>query len=186
MSAYSSRPVPASSAPPLWARILLGVVFIVAGILVLGDLTLATLISTLFIGAMAIAAGAFEIVHAFWTKGWGGFVWQILLGAAYIVIGLVLVTQPVGGALVLTWVLGVVFVASGIARLYVGFRNRGNVGWLLALSGLLGVVAGVVILVQWPMTGLWVIGFLLGVDLVLHGIGWLVFARSVRVSALPA
>jgi uncharacterized membrane protein HdeD (DUF308 family) len=81
---------------PLWARILLGIVFIVAGAFVLGDLALATLISTIFIGAMAIAAGAFEIVHSFWTKGWGGFLWQIFLGLAYIVIGFILLTQPVG------------------------------------------------------------------------------------------
>ena len=43
------------------------------GILVLGDIMLVTLISTIFIGWVSIFAGAFEIVHAFWTKGWGGF-----------------------------------------------------------------------------------------------------------------
>jgi uncharacterized membrane protein HdeD (DUF308 family) len=186
MTAYSDRPTADASPPPLWARILLGIVFIGAGVLVLGDLAVATLISTIFIGAMAIAAGAFEIVHAFWTKGWGGFLWQILLGLAYIVIGFVLFTQPVGGALALTWVLGVVFVASGVARAYVGVRNWAQAGWLLLISGLLGVFAGVVILVGWPVTGLWVIGFLLGVDLVLHGVGWLVFARRPVLGARMA
>ena len=186
MTAYSDRPTADASTPPLWARILLGIVFIGAGVLVLGDLAVATLISTIFIGAMAIAAGAFEIVHAFWTKGWGGFLWQILLGLAYIVIGFVLFTQPVGGALALTWVLGVVFVASGVARAYVGVRNWAQAGWLLLISGLLGVFAGVVILVGWPVTGLWVIGFLLGVDLVLHGVGWLVFARQPVLGARMA
>ena len=61
------------SSPPTWVRILLGVVLILAGLFVLGDVTLATLVSTMFIAAMAIVAGAFEIIHAFWTKGWGGF-----------------------------------------------------------------------------------------------------------------
>jgi uncharacterized membrane protein HdeD (DUF308 family) len=183
MTAYSDRSMADRSAPPLWARILLGIVFIVAGAFVLGDLALATLISTIFIGAMAIAAGAFEIVHSFWTKGWGGFLWQIFLGLAYIVIGFILLTQPVGGALVLTWVLGIVFVASGIARAYVGVRNRAQSGWLLLISGLLGIFVGLVILVGWPATGLWVIGFLLGIDLVLHGVGWLVFARPPAVGA---
>jgi uncharacterized membrane protein HdeD (DUF308 family) len=183
MTAYSNRPMADDSAAPLWARILLGIVFIVAGAVILGDLALATLISTLFIGAVAIAAGAFEIIHSFWTKGWGGFLWQILLGLAYIVIGFILLTQPVGGALALTWVLGVVFVASGIARAYVGVRNRAQAGWLLLISGLLGIFAGLVILVGWPATGLWVIGFLLGIDLVLHGVGWLVFARPPGMGA---
>jgi uncharacterized membrane protein HdeD (DUF308 family) len=151
-------------------------------------LALATLISTIFIGATALVAGVFEIVHAFWTKGWGGFLWQILLGLAYIVIGFVLMSQPVGGALALTWVLGIVFLASGIVRALVGIRNGTQAGWLLVVSGVLGVIAGLVILIGWPVTGLWVIGFLLGVDLVLHGVGWLVFAGQppVRISPLSA
>ena len=94
------------TAPPTWVRILLGVVLVLAGIFVLGDIALATLISTLFIGAMAIVAGAFEIIHAFWTKGWGGFVWQIILGVLYVAFGIVLLNQPVSGALLLTYILG--------------------------------------------------------------------------------
>ena len=46
----------------------------------------------------------------------------------------------------------------------------------MLLSGIFGVLAGVVILTGWPMTGLWVIGFLLGVDLIVHGLGWLAYA----------
>jgi uncharacterized membrane protein HdeD (DUF308 family) len=176
MTAFSDRPMTGESTLPLWVRILLGIVLIIAGIFVLGDVVLATLISTIFIGAMAVVAGGFEIVHAFWTKGWGGFIWQILLGLAYIVIGLILFRQPVGGALVLTWVLGVVFLASGLARVFLGFRTWGQSGWLLLLSGVFGVIAGLIVLFGWPVTGLWVIGFLVGVDLIAHGVGWLVFA----------
>ena len=183
MTAHSDRPMVGASSPSLWVRILLGIVFIVLGVFVLGDLALATLISTLFIGAMAVAAGAFEIVHSFWTKGWGGFLWQILLGLAYIVIGFVLFTQPVRGALALTWVLGAVFVASGIARTYVSIRNWTQAGWLLLISGLLAIVVGLYILIGWPASGLWVIGFLLGIDLVFHGVGWLGFARQPALGA---
>src|SRR5215470_20371717 len=95
----------AISPPPKWVRILLGLVLIGAGLFVLGDVVLATLISTIFIGWMAIVAGAFEIVHAFWTKGWGGLVWQLMLGALYLAFGIILVSQPVTGALTLTYVL---------------------------------------------------------------------------------
>ena len=77
----------AISTPPAWVRVLLGVVLILAGIFVLGDVALATIVSTMFIGYTAIVAGAFEIIHAFWTKGWGGFIWQIVLGILYIAFG---------------------------------------------------------------------------------------------------
>jgi uncharacterized membrane protein HdeD (DUF308 family) len=43
-------------------------------------------------------------------------------------------------------------------------------------SGLFGVLAGLVILTGFPMTGLWVLGLLLGIDLLSHGIGWLTLA----------
>src|ERR1700753_3126335 len=99
--------------PPLCLCILLGIVMIVAGFFVLGDVMLFTLISTIFIGWMAIFTGAFEIIHAFWTKGWGGFAWQGLLGILYVVFGFMLVTQPVTSALILTYVLGLVLLVSG-------------------------------------------------------------------------
>ena len=79
-------------APSFWICVLLGIVMIGAGILVLGDIMLVTLISTIFIGWVSIFTGAFEIVHAFWTKGWGGFLWQVLLGVLYIAFGAVLVS----------------------------------------------------------------------------------------------
>ena len=164
-------------APPTWLRILLGVVLILGGIFILGDLVVATIISAMFIGVIAIVAGAFEIVHAFWTKGWGGFLWHIVLGALYIVFGLVVLRQPVSGALILTFALGLIILASGVVRIFVAFRNWSELGWIMLISGVFGVLAGLVIVAGWPATGLWVLGFLLGIDLIVHGVAWLVYGR---------
>src|SRR5205807_1016701 len=85
-----------------------------------GAVMVVTVISTIFIGWVSIFAGAFEIVHAFWTKGWGGFVWQVLLGILYIAFGVVLVSQPLASALILTYVLGLVLLISGFVRILLG------------------------------------------------------------------
>jgi uncharacterized membrane protein HdeD (DUF308 family) len=164
------------STPPFWVCVLLGIVMIVAGFLVLGDVVLVTVISTMFIGMMSIVAGAFEIIHAFWTKGWGGFLWQVLLGILYVAFGVVLVSQPVASALILTYVLGLLLLISGFLRIFLGFSHWREAGWIMLLSGVFGVLAGLVILTGFPMTGLWVLGFLLGVDLITHGLGWLTYA----------
>ncbi len=161
---------------PTWVRVLLGIVLIIAGVVVLGDVVLATVISTILIGIVAIVGGVFEIIHAFWTKGWGGFIWQIILGLLYVVAGIYLVTSPVSGALALTWIIAIVLLASGVVRLVVGFQHWSSGGWLLVLSGVFGIVAGLIILTGWPTSGLWVIGFLLGIDLIFSGVGWLVHA----------
>lgn len=161
---------------PTWLRLLLGFALILGGVFVLGNVALATLVSTLIIGITAIVVGAFEIIHAFWTKGWGGFLWQLLLGGLYIIFGWMVVSQPVAGAMVLTWVLGVVFVASGIVRLIVAFTHWSEAGWLMLISGVFGILAGLIVLIGWPATGIWVLGLLLAIDLISHGAAWLAYA----------
>ena len=163
-------------APPVWICALLGIVMIGAGVVALSDVVFATLISVKLIGFTAIAAGAFEIVHAFWTKGWGGFLWQILLGALYVSFGFVLLTQPASGALVLTYLLGAVLLASGVIRCMLSFAHWQQGGWMMLISGLLGLLAGVLILSGFPTISLWALGFLLGIDLISHGLAWLLYA----------
>lgn len=177
MSSSVSRPPTAAFAPPpIWMRVLLGVVLILAGIIVLGDVVAATIISAIFIGVMAIIAGGFEIVHALWTKGWGGFLWQIFLGILYLAFGFVLISQPVSGAVLLTYVLGLLLFVSGLVRVFLGLTHWGEAGWIMLLSGLLGLVAGLIILARWPASGLWILGLVLGIDLISHGIARLTVA----------
>ncbi|MEH2481832.1 uncharacterized membrane protein HdeD (DUF308 family) [Nitrobacteraceae bacterium AZCC 2146] len=170
--------------PPLWVCTLLGIIMIAAGIVALGDVVFATMISVKLIGLTAIAAGAFEIGHAFWTKGWGGFLWQIVLGALYVAFGLVLLTQPASGALILTYLLGAFLLASGVIRCVLSFAHWERNGWMMLISGIFGALAGALILFGFPTISLWALGFLLGVDLISHGLAWLLHAlESVRRTA---
>ncbi|MEN3374709.1 MAG: hypothetical protein V7604_64 [Hyphomicrobiales bacterium] len=164
------------SVPPTWARYLLGFFLILAGLFVLGDIVAATIISTMFIGIVAVAAGVLEIINAFWTKKWGGFVWQILLGILYVAFGAALFTQPVSSALMLTYFLGLLLLMSGLVRVLLSFSHWREAGWLMLLSGAFGVLAGLVVLTGFPKTGLWVLGLVLGIDLISHGAAWLTYA----------
>lgn len=169
---------------PLWVCALLGIAMIAAGIFALADVAFANIISVKLIGLTAIAAGAFEIMHAFWTRGWGGFRWQIVLGALYLAFGLLLLTQPSSGALILTYFLGAVLLASGAVRCLVSFAHWRQNGWMMLISGIFGLVAGALILFSFPTISVWILGFLLGVDLISHGLAWLLYAvQSVRRTA---
>lgn len=180
MASYNEATASDVPVPPTWMRLLLGIVMIGAGILVLGDVVLASLISAKFIGAMAMVAGAYEIVHAFWTKGWGGFIWQLVLGVLYLVFGFTIFTQPAAGALALTFVLGLILVGSGAVRIFLALRYWGDRSLLMLVSGVFGVIAGLIILSGWPITGLWVIGLLLGFDLIIHGAAWITYGLFKR------
>ncbi|HEY1544832.1 MAG TPA: HdeD family acid-resistance protein [Xanthobacteraceae bacterium] len=176
MTLVSRQAGVALTPPPTWVRVLLGLVLVFAGLVVLGDAVMATVISAIFIGISAIIAGGFEIVHAFWTKGWGGFLWQIFLGILYLAFGFALVSQPISGAVVLTYVLGLLLFVSGLVRIFLGLRHWSEGGSIMLFSGALGLIAGLIILTRWPMSGLWVLGLVLAIDLIAHGIAWLTFA----------
>jgi uncharacterized membrane protein HdeD (DUF308 family) len=171
LSQYASDP----SSRPSWGRVLLGLVMLVAGFLILGDVALFTVVSTILIGWLSIAAGAFEVVTAFWNKKWTGSLWQILLGALYIAFGVTLVTRPLVGALVLTYALGIMLVISGFVRIFLGIKHWRQIGWVFLVSGLFGILAGLVILTGFPRSGMWVLGFVFAFDLIIHGVAWLTY-----------
>ncbi|MEZ0167637.1 HdeD family acid-resistance protein [Microvirga sp. TS319] len=174
--------------PPYWLRGVLSVVMILGGMMILADVAVASSISPPLIGAAAIVVGTFEIVHAAWTRGWGGLAWQMLLGLLYIVLGLVLVGATGSGVMVLSQVfvrsarqgelllaysLGLLLLLSGIVRVLWGGSLWQENGWVMLLSGAFGVAAGLIVLAEFPKTGFWVFGLLLGIDFILHGAAWL-------------
>lgn len=185
MTVFDSRAgIEALGPPPLWVCALLGIVLMITGVLALSDVVFATTISVKLIGLTAIAAGAFEISHAVWTRGWGGFLWQILLGLLYLAFGLLLLTRPTSGALILTYFLGAVLFASGIIRSVVSIAHWRQNGWMMLISGVFAMLAGLLILFGFPTISVWALGFLLGVDLIAHGLAWLLYAlQTARTTA---
>jgi uncharacterized membrane protein HdeD (DUF308 family) len=176
MTTYDTGPAGPTggvSAPPTWVRVLLGIVLVGAGVVVLADLSLVAAVSAAFIGAVAVAVGAFEILHAFWTKRAGGFPLKALLGVLYLAVGIVLLSQPGSGALILTYALGLLLLLSGLVRIRLGVGSWHGHGWGMLLSGLFGALAGLAVLTGFPRTTLWGLALLLGIDLMAHGAAWL-------------
>ena len=79
---------------------------------------------------------------------------------------------------------GAVLLASGAIRCVLGFAYWRQNGWMMLISGVFGLLAGVLILFGFPTISVWALGFLLGVDLISHGLAWLLYAlQSVRRTA---
>ena len=169
-----------------WQSILLGLVFMIAGLFILRNATLATVVSAIVFGVALLIAGLFEIVQAFWAPHWSGVLWRLLVGAFYAIGGAVLVADPLAASVVLTLVFAAALIASGIARMVLAFSHWDRFGPLLFVSGLVGVLAGLVILFKWPLSGLWVFGLVVGIDLVLHGAWWVASGWAAREGARPA
>ena len=95
---------------------------------------------------------------------------RLLWAAITVIVGLWLIVEPHNGTLTLTFVLGVYFLFMGITRITVAFLGRGqpNAGWV-GLSGVLGLLIGILVLVKFPSSADWAIGLLVGIDLIFAG-----------------
>ena len=77
-------------------------------------------------------------------------------------------------------VLAAMLVASGLVRLWLAYRHWRVMGGLLTLSGVIAILAGLVIFFGWPATGLWVLGLCLAIDVLFQGFAWLMFGFALR------
>ncbi len=159
----------------------LGVVYLVAGVIALGSVATATVVSVFLVGIMMIVAGVGEVIGAFQIKSWGRFLLWVLVGVLYIVAGFVTFENPLLAAALLTFILGISLLASGIIRLFLAFSVKQEPPWIwVALSGLITVVLGLMILSRWPVSSLYVLGLFLGIDLVMAGVGWIGLGLGLR------
>jgi uncharacterized membrane protein HdeD (DUF308 family) len=174
-----------SDVQPLRAKwgwiVALGVVYLVAGFIALGSVLSATVVSVFLVGIMMIIAGVAEVINAFEVRGWGKFLLWLLLGALYIIAGLVTFRNPLLAAAVLTLILGVALVASGIMRIILAFSVQRDAPWIwVLLSGAITLLLGALILARWPISSLYILGLFLGIDLIFAGIGWLGLGLGLR------
>ena len=159
----------------------LGIVLIALGVFALGEVVAVTLASVIFIGAMLLVGGIFQILHAFLVRGWGAFTWQLLGGVFYVIGGLLIMDEPVQGSLVVTLFLVAALIVGGVLRVTIGMRHRDMQGWwLLLLGGAVSLIVAVLLLLQLPWSGLWVLGTLIAIELIFMGFNWLQFGLSLR------
>src|SRR5271166_2780288 len=176
---------PAGALAPLKAKwgwiVALGVVYVIAGVIALGSVVMATIASVYVVGIMMLIAGVFEVISAFQIKTWGRFLFWLALGVLYIIAGFVAFDNPLLTAVWLTLILGAALVASGIMRIFLAFNMQHGSPWMwVAVSGVVTLVLGLIILVHWPFSAVYTLGIFLGVDLVFAGASWIGLGLGLR------
>ncbi len=166
----------------LWV-LLLGVLLALAGaaaIIVPPATVGTTLVVTIVLGALLMVGGVATIVSAFWIGRWSGFLVQLLVGIVYLACGFVITEKPVVSAMAMTIFIAVSFIVLGV------FRSVGALvlhfpqwGWAL-LNGAITLLAGILIYRQLPLDALWVIGLLVGLEMLFNGWTWIMLALVLR------
>jgi uncharacterized membrane protein HdeD (DUF308 family) len=126
--------------------------------------------TAIFIGWILLIAGAFLVAAAFSAHSIGTVVLRLLWAALTVIVGVWLIFEPHNGTLTLTLVLGIYFLFMGLTRIAVAVAARGqqNAG-LLGLSGVCGLLIGILVLAKFPSSADWAIGLLVGIDLIFAG-----------------
>ena len=160
--------------------LLLGILLIVGGTLAIGYSVLATLTAVTFFGILLVVGGFAQIVSAFWTGKWSGFLLSLLAGILYLVVGGMMVAHPFVGAEALTLLVGAFFLVGGIFRVVAAMTLRlHHWGWIL-LNGVITALLGLIVLAEWPSSGLFVIGLFLGIDMLFNGWTWVMLGLGLR------
>jgi len=161
--------------------VLEGILCIILGILAIALPLLTGYSLTIVLGWILIVGGIIHLYRTFRGVKTNSF-WLALMNALLaIVVGILLLIYPLHGLMFLTLILGIFFFFEGITEIALAIHFRSvspNWGWLL-FSGILALILAFIIWYNWPITALWVIGVLLGINLIFFGIG-LLFAATRR------
>jgi len=164
-----------------WKRLLwIGIALIVVGSIALFTSVATTLFSVLLLGSFLLAGAVVRLIECFQTQGWKGRFSNLLLALLYGVSGAYTLARPGLSALSLTMLIGGFLIVGGILRALFAIAARFQSWAWSALGGALTALFGVLILRQWPVSGLWVIGTFVAVDLIAHGWTSIMLALGIR------
>jgi uncharacterized membrane protein HdeD (DUF308 family) len=158
----------------------LGIITVVLGTIALFVIPIATVVAVLILGWLMVIAGIVEIVHAFRVHNWRGAALHLIAGILGFLIGLMIVTHPLAGALAWTLLFASFFTVIGAFRIITGLRLRfPHWGWTV-FDGIVTLVLGIMLAVEWPWSGLWFLGLALGISMILRGWSYIMFSLAVR------
>jgi len=162
----------------------LGVVYILASAVALYSIVMSAVASVLIVGIMMLIAGVAQFINACQLKSWSKFFLWIAIGALYIFAGVATFENPVLASLLLTFMLGASLIISGMIRMTLGFSMKIGTPWVFVfLSGVITLLLGFVILAHWPVSSIYTLGFLLGLDLLFVGLSWIGMALRLRLGS---
>src|ERR1700730_12169500 len=158
-----------------------GVLLIVFGVVAIGSPFLAAVAVNVVIAWLIVLAGVVHLMLAFRAHGAGSMIWKLLVGLAYVFFGGYLILHPLLGVASLTLLLASLFLIEGVLNivLYVKMRPVKGSAWVL-IDGIVTLLLGLLIYMQWPSSSAWAIGTLVGISMISSGAARVVMSLAVQ------
>jgi uncharacterized membrane protein HdeD (DUF308 family) len=171
----------AKSLPGSGTLLMVGIVLVLFGALMLVS-------PVAFIGAVVklvalvlIATGLAQIIQGFRGGKSTHTAVSTVLGLIVAGVGVLVALNPETGSAFLTTLLMIFFLVHGIYQFSSAVRYRSIRGWAwLFLSGLVSLVFVYLLWKQWPLSGAWAIGVLVGLELLFTGLALIILSGGAR------
>jgi len=146
--------------------------------------------ATMFVGLMVLSRGIMQFYYGIKVRHWGRRfgtymgIGSLAIGALSVAIGGLLILNPVAGIQFLTLMLSIYLVIAGGFEMLHAIEMGAARGWpFLLLAGFLTALLGVILWRQWPLSGQWAIGVMVGSSFILNGIGLVMLGLAGRGNA---
>lgn len=158
----------------------LGALLVVLGVVAIAMPFVSTLATELVIASVFLGSGIIQLVYAYRSReDTKSLIFKLLLGAGYIGASLLLLFYPLQGVLSLTLAVGSFILVEGLLQATMAMRMREQSGWYWTLgSGLFAVLFGLSIMLGWPADSAWILGLLVGLNLISDGWPMLIFGLA--------
>jgi len=161
--------------------IFLGAVSVIVGMMALGSPLVAGMSVAIVVGCFMLVAGISHIIGAFKAGSFGSGTLAFLGGLFTTVAGLLMFFRPLFGLATLTLILAAYFFFEGITGIALAFRIKPEKGWgWMLFSSILALLLGIFIFRQWPISGAWAIGTLVGIHLLFRGWSFIAIGMAAR------
>jgi uncharacterized membrane protein HdeD (DUF308 family) len=158
----------------------LGILLLVLGLVVMGSAYAATIFSVMLFGFVLMGAGILQVFQAILSRAWSGFFLSLLLAILYVVTGSLCVANPVNAAVNMTFLIAAFCFIGGLFKMIVSLVLRfESWGWVF-FNGLVTFTLGLLIYSEWPLSGLWLIGTFVGIDMLLSGWSWILLSLAAK------
>ena len=161
--------------------IFLGVLTVIFGVLAIAAPFVTGIAVSMFVGFLMVFMGIARVVHAVKSKQWGTGIWGTIIGLLAVGAGLVILFRPGVGLAWLTLLLAIYFLVDGVCEIIAAFKIKPDQGWgWMLFNGVIALLLGIMIWRQWPVSGAWAIGVLVGVHILITGWTMIILGTGAR------
>jgi uncharacterized membrane protein HdeD (DUF308 family) len=147
-----------------------GIFFILLGIAAIVVPQVISVVIVIFLGWLIVLAGAMHMSRALFFRDMPGFGLWLGLGVLQIAVGYLLIADPLAGVVTLTMMMTLFFALEGIIKIYLAVKMRPLPQWYgVFFSGITAFFFAAIILAFWPETEHWLLGWFLGINMIILG-----------------